>query len=148
MDELRRLNATFDSLGEPLGNPVPLRREGNRREASPQARRVDLVASVVLTAVQAVASGYLIFLNLFLPFPFDACGDPSSTCNTAVGYGAWFIVPVVAITVLVATLIRIFKNRAKSRLSWWVPLAGIGANVIVLLIATGLTNVAAGRPPL
>jgi hypothetical protein len=91
MDELRRLNATSDSLDEPLA--YPLGRTATRLPrptASPHAPSTDLVISVI---------------------------------------------PIV-------------RNRARSRLGWFIPLHGIATTVIALLIATAFTNVTVGGPPL
>ncbi|MBC7441159.1 MAG: hypothetical protein H7311_01300 [Ramlibacter sp.] len=151
MDELRRLNATSDSLDDPLGNPVDPGRGSrlrDRRLASPEARSVDLVVSVILTALQVASSAYLIFLNVFLPFAFDACGYPLPSCDYTLGTVASFIVPLVSVVVLLATIVVIVRNRAKSRLCWWVPLAGIALTVVALLVAIGLINIATGGPPL
>jgi hypothetical protein len=150
MDELRRLNATSDSLDDPLGNPVDPGRGSRlrgRRPASPEARRVDLVVSVILTALQVASSAYLIFLNVFLPFAFDACGYPAPSCDYTLGTVASFIVPLVSIAVLLWTIVMIVRNRAQSRLCWWVPVAGIALTVVALAVAIGLLDIATGRPP-
>ena len=107
---------------------------------------VDLVASVVLTVVQAVASGFLIFGNMFLGFAFDACGAPNPACNFALGTGALFVVPVVALVVFAATVALVVKKRSTSRLSWWIPVAGIGVTVVSLVVATTVMSIAVGRP--
>ncbi|QNE46663.1 hypothetical protein F1C58_06910 [Glaciihabitans sp. INWT7] len=151
MDELRRLNATSDSLDDPLGNPIDPGRESrlrDRRLDSPEARRIDLIVSVILTALQVASSACLIFLNVFLPFAFDACGDPSLACDYTLGTVASFVVPLVSFVVLIATIALIVRNRAKSRLSWWIPLAGIAVTVVALLAAIALINIATGRPAL
>jgi uncharacterized BrkB/YihY/UPF0761 family membrane protein len=150
MDELKRLNSTSDSMDEPFGSLVRRR----RRDLKPPVRRVystkalafDLIASIVLTVGQGVGSGYLIFLNLFLGFAFDACGDPHPPCNYVLGTGAWFIVPIVSVVVLITTILLVAKNRRKSRLSWWIPLAGIATTSLSLGIAMLLTSIAIGRP--
>lgn len=107
---------------------------------------VDLVASVVLTVVQAVASGFLIFWNMFLGFAFDACGDPNPACNFTLGTGALFVVPVVAVVVFAGTVALVVKNRSTSRLSWWIPVAGIGVTVVSLVVAMTVMSIAVGRP--
>ena len=150
MDELHRLNSTHDSIDEPLGSPVS-RRDWKMR---PRARRaygspvlsVDLVASIVLTVAQAIASGYLVFLNVFLGFAFDACGDPYPSCNYALGTAACLVVPVVAVVVLITTIVLVTQYRRKSRLGWWIPLAGIGTTIVSLGLAMVLMSVAIGRP--
>jgi uncharacterized BrkB/YihY/UPF0761 family membrane protein len=150
MDELQRLNSTSDSMDEPIGSLV-----GRRgRDLKPKVRRVystkvlafDLIASIVLTVGQGVGSGWLIFLNLFLGFAFDACGYPEPACNYALGTGAWFIVPIVSVVVLITTILLVAKNRRKSRLGWWIPLAGIATTIVSLSIAMLLTSIAIGRP--
>ena len=150
MDELQRLNSTADSMDEPLGSVVPRRGRDYRAPAqSVHATNVlatDLIAAVILTVAHGVVSGYLIFLNVFLGFAFDACGYPDSACNYALGTGAWFIVPTVAIVVLVITILLIGKNRRRARLVFWIPLAGIAATLAALGIAMLLTSIAIGRP--
>jgi uncharacterized membrane protein YhaH (DUF805 family) len=103
---------------------------------------VDLVASVVLTVAQGVASGDLIFWNMFLGFAFDACGDPNLACNFARGTGALFVVPVVALVVFAATVALVVKNRSASRLSWWILVAGIGVTVVSLVVAMTVMSIA------
>lgn len=137
-------------MDEPFGSLVRRR----SRDLKPLKRRVystnllafDLIASIVLTVGQGVASGYLIFMNLFLGFAFDACGGPQPACNYALGTGAWFIVPIVSILVLLATILLVAKNRRRSRLGWWIPLAGIVIMIVSLGIAMLLTSIAIGRP--
>ena len=150
MDELHRLNSTSDSVDEPFGSPRqrPARRErlGVRRFYGSNLLLVDLVASVVLTVVQAVASGFLIFWNMFLGFAFDACGDPNPACNFTLGTGALFVVPVVAVVVFAGTVALVVKNRSTSRLSWWIPVAGIGVTVVSLVVAMTVMSIAVGRP--
>lgn len=150
MDELRRLNSTSDSTDEPFGSTVRRPRHElaarAQRVYAPNVRALDLLVSIVFTVAQAVASGYLIFLNVFLGFAFDACGAPHPACNYALGTGAWFIVPVVAVVVLVATIFLVAKNRRMCRLGWWIPLVGIAATIVSLGIAILLTSIAIGRP--
>jgi uncharacterized BrkB/YihY/UPF0761 family membrane protein len=149
MDELHRLNSTADSIDEPLGYPLGRPRRERRRRTQrawgPKALTIDLVVTIVLTLAQVVTSGFWIFLNLFLGFAFDSCGDPSLTCNYSLGIAAWFIVPVVAVIVLVATIPLVVRNRRKSRLGWWIPFAGIAATYLSVGVAITLTNIATGH---
>jgi len=149
MDELHRLNSTSDSVDEPFGSrrQRPARRErlGVRRVHGSNVLLVDLGATVVLTVVQAVASGYLIFWNMFLGFAFDACGDPNPACNFALGTGALFVVPAVAVVAFAATVALVVRNRSTSRLGWWIPVAGIGVTVVSLVVAMAVMSIAVGR---
>jgi cytochrome bd-type quinol oxidase subunit 2 len=106
---------------------------------------IDLVVAIVLTLPQVATSGYSVFLNFFLGFAFDACSDPNLTCNYSLGTAALFIVPVVAVVVLAATILLVVRNRRKSRLGWWIPLAGMAAAYLSLGIAIALTNIATGQ---
>ncbi len=150
MDELRRLNSTSDSVDEPFGSP----RQRPARQERLRARRVhgsnvllvDLVAAVALTAALAVVSGYLIFENMFLGFAFDACGDPNPACNFTLGTGALFVVPVVAIVVFAATVALVIRNRRRSQLGWWIPVAGVGVTIVSLMVAMTVMSIAVGRP--
>jgi uncharacterized BrkB/YihY/UPF0761 family membrane protein len=111
----------------------------------PNVLAIDLVVTIVLTLAQVVASGFLVFLNLFLGFAFDACSDPNLTCHYSLGTAALFVVPVVAVVVLVATILLVVRNRRKSRLGWWIPLAGMAAAYLSLGIALALMNIATGQ---
>lgn len=150
MDELRRLNSTSDSVDEPFGSPRqrPVRKKKLRAPRAPSSNLllVDLVATVALTVAQAVASGYLIFWNMFLGFAFDACGDPSPACNFPLGTGALFVVPLVAVAVFAATVALVVRNRRRSQLGWWIPVAGIGVTMVSLIVAMTVMSVAVGRP--
>jgi uncharacterized BrkB/YihY/UPF0761 family membrane protein len=149
MDELRRLNSTSDSIDEPLGYPLGRprreRRGRTQRAWGPNVLTIDLVVTIVLTLAQVVTSGFLVFLNLFLGFAFDSCGDPNLTCNDSLGTAGLFIVPVVAVVALAWTILLVIRNRRKSGLCWWIPLAGAGATCLSLVIATTVTNIASGK---
>jgi uncharacterized BrkB/YihY/UPF0761 family membrane protein len=148
MDELRRLNSTSDSIDEPfgypLGRPRRKRRDRTQRAWGPNVLTIDLVVTIVLSLAQVVTSGILVFLNLFLGFAFDSCGDPNLTCNDSLGNAGLFIVPVVAVVALAWTILLVIRNRRKSRLCWWIPLAGAAATCLSLVIAITVTNIASG----
>lgn len=149
MDELRRLNSTSDSIDEPLGYPLgrPRRKRtrGTQRAWGPNVLTLDLVVMIVLALAQVVTSGFLVFLNVFLGFAFDSCGDPNLTCNYSLGTAGLFIVPVVAVVALAGSILLVIRNRRKSRLCWWIPLAGAATTYLSVGVALTVTNIAIGK---
>ncbi|MHC5796564.1 hypothetical protein ACVXZ4_10440 [Lacisediminihabitans sp. FW035] len=151
MDESHRLNAMSDSLDEPFGQPLRgawwARSPRHRPFASSRGQTIDLVLAIVLTVGLIATSGFLIFMNLFLGFAFDACSDPRLDCNYTLGAVAWYTLPIVAIIVLFATIVLIVKRYGRARVIWWIPCAGIGVVVGTFCFGIALVNFAVGTLP-
>lgn len=135
MDELRRLNSydsvdePFDSLGEPIGKRPRNHEQKTRRIPTTEARRLDAWATTALTLAQLVFVGFLVFGALLLGFTYDACGDQHPACNYALAPVAFYVVPVVCTLAFAFTLAGILTRRLRSRLTWWIPLAGAGISL-------------------
>jgi hypothetical protein len=66
----------------------------------------------------------------------DSCG--SRSCNFAlIEFSAW-IVPIGVLAVFLACVALCVWNYNRSRATWWIPIAGIAASVLILLASIGL----------
>jgi hypothetical protein len=101
-------------------------------------RRVgDLVASVLLLALQLVVAFVAGWGAVFLAFAFDSCGAGAGgrTCNTELGsvaiLGAPILVGVLFVAAVIVTVLRLVRRR----LSWPVPMIGTVLSVGVFFLA-------------
>ncbi|MBT0568544.1 hypothetical protein [Williamsia sp. CHRR-6] len=100
-------------------------------------RQADLVVSIVLTMLYGTAMGLIWFLSLFLSaFATDSCG--AQTCRYE--YLAWAlgITDIGGGVVLLAVLIAVAVRLGRRRTAWWIPLVGIGIQVILMAISLQL----------
>lgn len=106
-------------------------------------RIADVIVSVTLMLVGIVGFAVLAFASLFLVMAADSC--TSGTCNTALLSVAWMIAmggpPLVFGAAIVWTIIRL----ARRKTSWWMPLAGATAGILVWVIAVSIMQTSVGR---
>jgi hypothetical protein len=95
-----------------------------------------LGGTLVLFVVQVLLSGGLVFVAAVSAMITDSCG--SRSCNFAlIEFSAW-IVPIGVLAVFLACVALCVWNYNRSRATWWIPIAGIAASVLILLASIGL----------
>ncbi|AXA96711.1 DUF6264 family protein [Microbacterium sp. PM5] len=106
-------------------------------------RIADVIVSVTLMLVGIVGFAVLAFASLFLVMAADSCTN--GTCNTALLSVAWMIAmggpPLVFGAAIVWTIIRLSRRKT----SWWMPLAGAAAGILVWVIAVSIMQTSVGR---
>jgi hypothetical protein len=150
VDELRRLNSTFDSTDEPFA-AAPKRRERKRRirPSRPMSSFdwwLDVALTITLTVGQLVLGGALTVGAVLEGFTYDACGGPDPECNYALVPFAFYVVPVACVLAFALTICGIRALYRRSRAAWWIPLASTGISLAGFAVSMLLTVIATGRP--
>jgi len=83
----------------------------------------DVVASIILLVLGAIAFAVLAFASLFLAMMSDGCGS-GTNCNYGVMTAGYFVALLVPPVVFVASAIWTIIRLVRRRLAWWVPLVG------------------------
>jgi hypothetical protein len=153
MDELHRLNSTYDSGDEPGGNlgkfdgirVVEDSRQARRERA---ARRTEVPLSVLicLAVISVALTIALGFLGLLLQFNYDACGDPSLGCNYSLGFVGTFAVPVFGVAALLGLVVLMSLPGRRVRRSWWLPFVLALAPLVGFGVCVALTASGTGHP--
>jgi hypothetical protein len=102
----------------------------------------DVVATVLLLLVHAVACLVTSFLSVGLVFFSDSCGSagPCSTGLIAAGFVLGLVGPwVVWLAATVVAIVRLVRGRR----AWWVPLLGVLGSGAVFALAFVLAYVGA-----
>ncbi len=96
-------------------------------------RGLDITLSIIFTLLLVAVGLGLEVLSVMLPMVTDSCGARS--CNEVaipIGIGVWVIgVPVVMLAFVIGTIVA----SARRRPSWYLPLAGILALGVVVVMA-------------
>ena len=95
-----------------------------------------LAVTLILFGVQLLVSGYFIFAALLSGFIIVSCGERN--CNFALIEFAGWTAPIGMLAIFVCFVGLSVRNYNRSRATWWIPLAGIGASLFVLLASIGL----------
>lgn len=152
MDELHRLNSTYDSGDEPGGNLnkfdgiriIEDSREARRERAE---RRTEfplsvLISLAVISVALTIAFG---FLGLLLQFNYDACSDPSLGCNYSLGFLGTFAVPVFGVAAILGLVILMSLPGRRVRRNWWLPFALALAPLVGFAVCMALTASGTGH---
>ncbi len=101
-----------------------------------------LGSTLVLLVIQAVLSGVFIFVAVVSALITDSCSGRD--CNfPLIEFSGWLaIVGIPAVFLISVGLCVLTYNR--SRATWWIPLAGIAASLLVLLSSIGLLYLGVG----
>lgn len=108
--------------------------------------RVGHVSFVVLFILQFCFSALLALSVLLFQFAFDGCGERS--CNYGLGEVSMWTGWIGIVVALAATIVlgRVLDRR--SRVTWWIPVAGSSVAFAITVLsycltlhATGLTHI-------
>nr|WP_220036699.1 DUF6264 family protein [Curtobacterium sp. MCPF17_001] len=109
------------------------------REARPGlrgGRRVaDVVATVVLLLLGAVATVVASRGIQFMALSFGSCDAPGNRCDEGLGGTVVTLGPVVVALVFLVTLVLCVLRLVRRRLTWPVALLGLGVLVVVFVVA-------------
>ncbi|PZF66685.1 hypothetical protein DEJ33_08250 [Curtobacterium sp. MCPF17_047] len=109
------------------------------REARPAlrgGRRVaDVVATVVLLLLGAVATVVASRGIQFMALSFGSCDAPGNRCDEGLGGTVVTLGPVVVALVFLVTLVLCVLRLVRRRLAWPVALLGLGVLVVVFVVA-------------
>ncbi|MFT3714721.1 MAG: hypothetical protein QM774_01880 [Gordonia sp. (in: high G+C Gram-positive bacteria)] len=122
----------FDAFPTQPGPPV--RRPDRPRGQN--ARIADIVVSLLLWLVQALLVGVGVLYAPLMAMGTDACSYQSCGSENWIWVGiliAWIAGPLALLTVGGVTLYRIIGNRP----AWFIVVAGIAIQVLVLALAVG-----------
>jgi hypothetical protein len=112
-------------------------------DAAPRPVRVwDVVLTIVLVVGSAVLAALASLMGMFLVMASDPCG--ALTCSSELITLGWLMGMILPWVAFLASTIVAIVLMVKRRLSFWVPLAGAAAIILVLVAAFAVT--AAGVP--
>ncbi|MFM9921192.1 hypothetical protein [Lacisediminihabitans sp. H27-G8] len=154
MDELHRLNATYDSEDEPGAQlsgfgtiPFHAARRGARQlrhDRLTSRAPFPLGALVALTVAQLAMIALFSFVGLLLQMTYDGCGSPNPECNFGYTIFALYAVPTVGLAAVIVMVTLMVRPHGLLRRRWWVPivlttapLAGFGLCWILTIMGTG-----------
>jgi hypothetical protein len=121
----RETGTLFDDSYEGIGAAQP------RNPDAPS-----LAVTLVLFIIQIILSSLFVFLAAVSGLITDSCGGRD--CNfSLIEFSGWVAVLGIP-AVFVACVGLSVRNHNRSRTTWWIPLSGIGASLLVLLISIGL----------
>jgi hypothetical protein len=99
----------------------------------------------VLLVVEVAVAVLSVLLEVVSGLALDACGD--GRCHYGLSTTAWYLMPVGSVAIVVLSAVFAASFRADGRESWWIPLAGIAAIVLVFLITQWLVAAAINQLP-
>ncbi|PZE62679.1 hypothetical protein DEI83_14810 [Curtobacterium sp. MCBD17_021] len=113
--------------------------DGDGREArtGPRGARraADVVASVVLLVVDALAAVTAGWGISLLALGFGSCEAPGNRCDEGLGGTVVTLAPVLVALVFLATVLCCVRRLVRRRIAWPVALLGLGVLVVVFLVA-------------
>jgi hypothetical protein len=98
-----------------------------------------------LFVVEAAVAVLSVLLELVSGLALDACGD--GRCHYGLSTAAWYLMPAGAVAIMILSGVLASAFRAAGRESWWIPLAGIAAIVLVFLLTQWLIAAAINQLP-
>ena len=101
----------------------------------------DIVVSIVLMLGVAIFAFVIGTMGMFLAMASDGCGEG---CNTGMITAGVFVAMFGPAVMAVVAMILAIVLMAKRRISFWIPLAGAGAGVLVWLLGFLLATRAVG----
>ncbi len=101
-----------------------------------------LAATLALFGLQILVSGYFNFAVALSGFIVDSCSERD--CNFPLIEFAGWTAPVGILAIFVSCIGLCVRNYNRARATWWIPLAGIGASLLVMLASIGLLQWGAG----
>ena len=114
----------------PYPGPVPA-------PAARRSRTADVVVTSLLIAAHVTVFGATAFFSLFYAMASDPCGS-GTACDTGKIGQAYFLTDAVGLVVLLAASTAAVLLMLRRRLAFWVPLAGIAAQVGLVALSFGL----------
>ncbi|GAA3342611.1 hypothetical protein GCM10017714_31760 [Curtobacterium pusillum] len=127
------------------GDDVDLHPERSVRSRSPRdPGTVDLVATVLLLGTAVLATPAAWFAVVISQMAFDACSEPSTTCDFRTGSAVGIWHPVATIGVLVVGICWMVARHLRRRSGWPVALATLIGVVVVFLAAAVTIQIASG----
>ncbi|WP_420361842.1 DUF6264 family protein [Curtobacterium aetherium] len=131
----RRRDVVVDaSDGSPVATPAGHGREA--RGGLHGGRRVaDVVATVVLLLVGALAATTAGWGIALLGLAFRSCGAPGNRCDEGLGSTVVTLGPVLVAVVFVVTVVLCVLRSVRRRTAWPVALLGLGVLAVVFLVA-------------
>lgn len=111
-----------------------------RRPLTGGRRVTDVVTTVTLLVVLAVAAlvagGGIVFLSL----AFHSCAAPGNTCDQTLGGAVVYVGPVLVGLVFVVTLVGCTVRLVRRRWAWPVAMCGLAGVAVVFLAAVLLVD--------
>jgi len=104
----------------------------------------DVVASIILLVLGAIAFAVLAFASLFLAMMSDGCGS-GTNCNYGVMTAGYFVALLVPPVVFVAAAIWTIIRLVRRRLAWWVPLVGAAVALAAWGVGLAMMQASLGR---
>ncbi|QNE47112.1 hypothetical protein F1C58_09510 [Glaciihabitans sp. INWT7] len=97
-----------------------------------------LAVTLSLFALQILVSGYVIFTAALSGFIVDSCGERN--CNFPLIEFAGWTAPLGIVAIFAFCVGLCIRRYSLSRATWWIPLGGICASLLVLLASIGLLH--------
>lgn len=95
-----------------------------------------LAVTLALFGLQILVSGYFIFTAALSGFVVDSCGERN--CNFPLIEFAGWTAPIGIFAIFTFCVGLCIRNYSRGLATWWIPLGGIGASLLVLLASIGL----------
>jgi hypothetical protein len=99
----------------------------------------------ILLFVEAAVAVLSVLLELVSRLALDACSD--DRCHNELSATAWYLMPIGSVAIVILSAVLAASFRADGRESWWIPLAGMAAIVLVFLVTQWLVAAAINQLP-
>ncbi|MEH3155164.1 MAG: DUF6264 family protein [Gordonia paraffinivorans] len=124
-------------MSTPYPSPPPAPWAPAPAVARRPTRTADVVVTSLLMAAHVTVFGAAAFFSLFYAMASDPCGSETA-CDTGKIGQAYLLTDAVGLVVLLGASTAAVLLMLRRHIAFWVPLLGIGVQVVLVAISLGL----------